>query len=89
MAAKIKYNCAAQLVWDDVAKLTSGVGYLRGRPHFDGSLAEAVRRYFELPRANRSFARLHLDPQPGLENRTSLTAADVEAIGKRADFPTA
>ena len=88
MARKINYKRPAQLVWDDVTKLTSGVGYRRGQPRFEGTLAEAVQKYHELPRVNRSFARIRLDPQPGLENKTSLAAAEIEAIKKRADFPS-
>jgi hypothetical protein len=40
--------------------MTTGVGYLRGHPEFEGTLEEALEKYAELPLASRAFAHLHL-----------------------------
>ena len=86
MAIKINYRKPATLLWQDLSMITTGVGYLRGDPHFEGNLAEAVRQYYKLPRPNRSLARIRTEPQPGLK-KTSLSPTDIEALKKRKDFP--
>ena len=87
MAKRIDYKKPARLFWQNFSKLTTGVSYLRGQPHFEGTLAEAVRKYGELPRSCQSCARILIDPQPGLEEKTSLQVADIEALKRRKDFP--
>ena len=87
MAKRIDYEKPAQLLWQDFSKLTTGVSYLCGQPHFEGTLAEAVRNFYELPRSCQSCARIHVAPQPGLEKKTSLQAADIDALRRRKDFP--
>ena len=89
MAKGVDYKKPAELVWADVSKVTSGVDYLRGKPSFKGTLAEAVRRYAELPRSNQPFARISTGRQQALENKTVLTATEIEAIKRRKDFPKA
>ena len=40
--------------------MTTGVGYLRGQPHFEGTLGDALRKYEELPQSDRTFAHIHV-----------------------------
>ena len=87
MAAKVNYRKPARLEWIDVSKLTSGVGYRRGKPCFKGILADAVTAYFELSRSSRATALMRVDPQVALERKTVLRANDIEALKKRSDFP--
>jgi hypothetical protein len=54
------YKKRARLIWQDPARLTTGVGYLRGQPEFEGTLAEALEKYEELPLSSRAFAHMHL-----------------------------
>jgi hypothetical protein len=87
MAAKVNYKKSARLEWTDLRKLTSGIGYQRGKPCFEGSLADAVTAYFDLPRSSRATAVIRHDPQVALERKTALRANDIEALKKRNDFP--
>jgi hypothetical protein len=87
MATKIHYTTSARLTWQDVSKISTGVGYLRGQPEFKGTLAEAIRKYAELSPANRPFAHIYLDPQSGTEKANVLGAREIETIRKRPDFP--
>ena len=50
----------ARLIWQDPSKMTTGIGYLRGQPEFEGTLGEALEKYEELPLSSRAFAHLHL-----------------------------
>ena len=50
----------AKLIWQDPSRLTTGVGYLRGQPEFEGTLEEALEKYGELPLSSRAFAHIHL-----------------------------
>ena len=50
----------ARLIWQDPSKMTTGVGYLRGQPEFEGTLEEALEKYEELPLSSQAFAHLHL-----------------------------
>ena len=40
----------ARLIWQDPSKMTTGVGYLRGQPEFEGSLEVSVFTVFETRR---------------------------------------
>lgn len=87
MAAKVNYRKQARLEWTDLSKLTSGIGYRRGKPSFEGNLKDAVSAYFDLPPTSRATALMRIDPQAALERKTLLRANDIEALRKRADFP--
>ena len=87
MAGKVNYRKSARLEWTDFSTFTSGVGYLRGKPHFQGNLAETISTYFALSRANRATASIRTDPQAALENKSVLRPNDIEALKKRDDFP--
>ena len=87
MAGNVNYRKSARIEWTDISKLTSGAGYLRGKPHFGGNLKDAVLAYFELPRSNRATALMRIDPQVALRNKTLLRATDIEALRRREDFP--
>lgn len=50
----------ARLIWQDPSKMTTGVGYLRGQPEFEGTLEQALEKYEELPLSSQAFAHLHL-----------------------------
>jgi hypothetical protein len=54
------YKKPARLIWQDPSKMTTGVGYLRGQPAFEGTLEDALEKYEELPLSSRAFAHLHL-----------------------------
>lgn len=54
------YKKRARLIWQDPSKMTTGVGYLRGQPAFEGTLREALDKYEELPLSSRAFAHIHL-----------------------------
>jgi hypothetical protein len=84
---KIKYKKPARLLWQDASKLTTGVGYLRGQPEFEGTLVEAIRKYVELPPSSQSFARIYITRKARPENPKILDAREIEAIRNRKDFP--
>ena len=84
---KINYKKPARLVWQDLSKLSSGVGYLRGQPEFEGTLVEAIRKYVELPPSSQAFARIYIARKAKPENPKILDAREIEAIRKRKDFP--
>ncbi len=88
MAKKINYAAAARLTWVDISKLTTGVAYRRGPPHFEGTLSEAVRHYLLLVPSSRPFALLETDPQQGLDGKAILRREEIEALRRRADFPS-
>ena len=88
MAKKINYATAARLTWVDISKLTTGVAYRRGPPYFEGTLAEAVRHYFLLAPSSRPLALLETDPQEGLNGKATLRREEIEALRRRADFPS-
>ena len=87
MAVKVNYLKPARLEWTDFSKLTSGIGYRRGKPRFEGNLAEAVAAYFKLSRIDRATALIRIGPQAALAGKTVLRAYDIEALKKRDDFP--
>ncbi len=87
MAAKVNYRKPARLEWTDYSKLTSGIGYRRGRPCVEGNLAKVVKAYFELPPSSRATALIRTEPQAALDKRQILHASDIEAVRKRDDFP--
>ncbi len=87
MQKKVNYKKPARLVWQDVSKLTTGVGYLRGQPKFEGTLVEAIRKYDELPSSSQAFAHIFIAPHSGTENPETLHAKEIEAVRKRKDFP--
>ena len=87
MAAKVNYRKHARLEWTDLSRLTSGIGYRRGKPYFEGNLKDAVSAYFDLPRSSRATALMRVDPQVALERKKVLRAFDIEALRKRDDFP--
>ncbi len=84
---KFNYKKPARLVWQDISKMTTGVGYLRGQPDFEGTLVEAIRKYDELPSSSQAFAHIYVDPQSGPKNPETLHAKAIEAVRKRKDFP--
>jgi len=84
---KINYKKPARLVWQDVSKLTSDVGYLRGQPEFEGTLVEAIRKYVELPPSSQAFARIYIARKARPENPKILDAREIEAVRTRKDFP--
>jgi hypothetical protein len=84
---KIKYKKPARLVWQDAGKLTTGVGYLRGQPEFEGTLVEAIRKYVELPPSSQAFARIYIARKSRSKNPKTLDATEIEAVRKRKDFP--
>ena len=84
---KINYKKPARLVWQDVSKLTSGVGYLRGQPEFKGTLVEAIRKYVELPPSSQAFARIYIARKARPENPKILDSRKIEAVRNRKDFP--
>ena len=65
---KIKYKKPARLVWQDAGKLTTGVGYLRGQPEFEGTLVGAIRKYVELPPSSQASARIYIARKARPEN---------------------
>ena len=87
MPKKVNYKKPARLVWQDVSKLTTGVGYLRGQPHFEGALVEAVRKYDELPPSSQASAHIYIARKSEPENPKILAAKEIEAVRKRKDFP--
>jgi hypothetical protein len=84
---KINYKKPARLVWQDLSKLTSGVGYLRGQPEFEGTLVEAIRKYVKLPPSSQSFARIYIARKAKPENPKILDAREIEVVKNRKDFP--
>jgi hypothetical protein len=84
---KIKYQKPARLVWQDAGKLTTGVGYLRGQPEFEGTLVDAIRKYVELPPSSQAFARIYIARKARPESPRILDARKIEAVRKRKDFP--
>ena len=84
---KFSYKKPARLVWQDIGKMTTGVGYLRGQPEFDGTLVEAIRKYDELPSSSQAFAHIYIAPRSGPENPEILDAKAIEVVRKRNDFP--
>ena len=84
---KINYKKPARLVWQDVSKLTSGVGYLRGQPEFKGTLVEAIGKYVELPPSSQGSARIYIARKARPESPRILDARKIEAVRKRKDFP--
>ena len=89
MAGKVNFRKSARLEWTDISKITSGVGYLRGKPYYEGNLADVVLMYFELPRSSRATAVIRTDPQTALQKNTLLRPNDIEALKRREDFPNA
>ena len=87
MKGKINYRQSARLTWIDVSRISSGIGYRRGGPRFEGTLAEAVRKFRELPRASQACARIRLQSKSASAQLGPLGAKEIEAISKRSDFP--
>ena len=87
MNDKINYRQRAKLTWIDVSRISSGIDYRRGGPHFEGTLADAVQRYRELPRASQACAHIRLQSKSGSSQKKPLGAKEIEAISKRSDFP--
>lgn len=69
-----------KLTWYDYSKLSTGVSYLRGLPHFQGTLGQALEVYSELPAASRASASISLDPKSASNGKTTLTAAEIEEL---------
>jgi hypothetical protein len=67
----------ARLIWQDPSKMTTGIGYLRGQPEFEGTLEEALEKYEELPLSSRAFAHMHLGADV-------LDADAIEAVSGRS-----
>ena len=84
---KTNYKKPARLVWQDISKMTTGVGYLRGQPEFDGTLVEAIRKYDELPPSSQAFAHIYIARKARPDKPKILDAREIEAVRKRKDFP--
>jgi hypothetical protein len=76
------YKKPARLIWQDPSKMTTGVGYLRGQPEFEGTLEEALNKYEELPLSSRAFAHMRLGSDV-------LDADAIEAVSGRRPSGTA
>lgn len=87
MKGKINYRQTARLTWIDLRRISSGIDYRRGGPSFEGTLANAILKYRELPRASQACAHIRLLGRRGQAQDRSLGFEEIEEISRRSDLP--